>query len=132
MTREDPAGDKAFNLRLSVMYEEYLAGIMMPGAWAIKTKELIKSYNTGSIRHELYKAYALLVNKQMQDFRTVVDSLKTRTESFDMRDTMLFGCILYLVETDESKRETMFAQISDIYAKNSDDSFIRYCIIAKI
>ena len=129
LTREDPAGDKAFNLRLSVMYEEYLAGIMMPGAWAIKTKELIKSYNTGSIRHELYKAYALLVNKQMQDFRTVVDSLKTRTESFDMRDTMLFGCILYLVETDESKRETMFAQISDIYAKNSDDSFIRYCML---
>ena len=129
LTREDPAGDKAFNLRLSVMYEEYLAGIMVPGAWVTKTIELIKAYNSGSVRHELYKAYAMLINKQMQDFRNVVDSLKTRTESFNLRDSMLFGCILYIVETDEKKRETMFAQISDIYTKNSDDSFIRYCML---
>ncbi|MCR4947500.1 MAG: DUF5717 family protein [Lachnospiraceae bacterium] len=129
LTREDPTGDKKFNLRLSVMYEEYLAGIMVTGAWVTKTIELIKSYNSGSVRHELYKAYVMMINKQMQDFRTVVDALKTRTDKFDMRDSMLFGCLLYLVETDEKKRETIFAQISDIYANNMDDSFIRYCML---
>lgn len=105
---------------------------MVTGKWAKQTCEeldFLMNLEPDNGWYRLYKAQALLVNRQRQEAEWILDIFKRENSA---KDTPLYAYYLYLctlVEPEPAYVKQLTAQITEIYHRNRENSILLWILL---
>lgn len=114
--------------KLLKCYTSFRLNQMVTGVWAKQTCEELDFLNNLEPEnrwYSLYKAQALLVNRQRQEAEWILDSF--RQENREEKDTPLYGYYLYLctlLEPEPAYVNHLTKQIIEIYQRNQENPIL--------
>lgn len=132
--REEDQKDKTYleiqkhREKLLKCYTAFRLHQIVTGVWAKQTCEeldLLSNLEPENGWYSLYKAQALLVNRQRQEAEWILKSF--RRENKEEKDTPLYGYYLYLctlLEPEPMYVKQLTKQILEIYRKNQDNPLL--------
>lgn len=132
LEREDRRRTFQENYQLLRDYEGFLAGSVVMGEWARRTcATLSRRGADGSAgpMDVLWRAYALLMNRQNQDAEWILDEYRRgRDEGMD-REWAFYLYLCTLTEKEQGLLDKMRQKIADIYRENHEDPWMRFIVM---
>ena len=137
-TEKEAEKDRAYleiQRRRAELLEHYVAfrlHKMVTGAWAKQTCEeldFLMNLEPDNRWYALYKAQALLVNRQRQDAEWILDAFRRENRE---KDTPLYAYYLYLctlVEPEPAYVNQLTVQIKEIYYRNQENPILLWILL---
>lgn len=118
--------------KLAEYYTAFRLHQMVTGVWAKRTCEeldFLMNLEPDNLWYGLYKAQALLVNKQRQEAEWLLDNFRRGKQE---KDTPLFAYYLYLctlVEPEPAYVKQIAGQIREIYHRNRENPLLLWVLL---